>query len=387
MKTQIFKTMMFTPRGRGRWGLPALAWGEPGVAKSGVLEEMCASFGLPCVVLSPCEMGEAAFGVVPMPNAAGTRLHYPIPEWFDRVADGGVVFVDELTSSPPALFGPAMALLHSGRIGGAFVGPRVRVLAAANPPDIAAVGSELPPPVANRVGHVPWEAPSVDEHVAFMLRGDAPLVTAERTVALDMEARVMAEWGTVFPQALGLEAGFLRAQPHKKNACPRASDPSSGHAWPSDRTWEMATRAYAGSLVHGLGFDDTVTMVAAFVGTGVATEFLEFVNQADLPNVAQLLDGEVEFEHRATRVDRTAAVLSAATAMVAPKAAERREERASALWGLVDGMLKHTDIADILVPAARMLTTERLQCNPGQPGMKVLSRMHNMLSTTIGGNA
>ena len=49
MKTALFRAALFTPMSRRRWGLPLLAMGTPGIGKSGILEELCESFGLPCV--------------------------------------------------------------------------------------------------------------------------------------------------------------------------------------------------------------------------------------------------------------------------------------------------------------------------------------------------
>ena len=65
MKTSLFRAAIFTPMSRGRWGLPLLAWSKPGEGKSAVLRELCESFGLPLVILSPGEMGEGAFGLHP----------------------------------------------------------------------------------------------------------------------------------------------------------------------------------------------------------------------------------------------------------------------------------------------------------------------------------
>jgi MoxR-like ATPase len=90
-------------------------------------------------------MGEGAFGVIPVPDKSGV-IKYPPPEWtLAHDEAGGVVFIDEMSSTPPALQPPLLGLLFARRIGGKTLSARTRVIGAANPPEVAAGGFDLAP--------------------------------------------------------------------------------------------------------------------------------------------------------------------------------------------------------------------------------------------------
>lgn len=370
MQKNIMKASLFTPLRGGRWGLPILWEGEPGVAKTAFIREVAASFGLPLEVLSPGERGEGAFGVVPVPaehEEGGLVLAYPRPEWTNKFAaedSCGLIFVDELTSAPPALHPPLLGLLLDGRVGGWEAPRRVRRMAACNPVELAAGGYDLPPPVANRVGHMKWQSPTVEQHRAFMLRGDdfeADPTTDDDGEVLDAaaeEKRVRGAWGAAYAKCAGLEGAFLNRFPTAKNRCPKAGDPKASKAWPSDRTWEMATRAWASSLVHNLSPAETEEFVGSFIGAGLASELFEFAEKQDLPDPGDLLDGKIDFTHDPRRLDRTIAMLGSCTATVTPKNAEKRKARNDALWKMIDKMSGSKDNPkdiDIYVPSADAL--------------------------------
>lgn len=397
MKTTIVKAALFTPAGRGRWGLPILAWGEPGVAKTAIIEELAALYALPVEVLSPGERGEGAFGVVPVPGASlveierlredlaaqvrdpvelakavdalvrllPTTLHYPRPDWVDKIDAGGIVFVDELPTAPPALQAPLLGLILARRIGGHKLGPRVRVLGAGNPPELSAGGFDIGAALSNRVCHLDWGRPSVPEHVAYMLRGDLDELPAAEFDAEAEEARVEKVWPEAFARARGLEIAFLQARPGLKNQCPKVGDPASQRGWPSDRSWENATRARASADVHGLDAEAREEFVAGFIGAAVASEWAAFEELQDLADPAKVLDGKEKFNHDSARLDRTAALLAGCAALVTPANAAKREDRTQALWALLADLLSLKADQDVMVPATQALVAANLHTVKG----------------------
>lgn len=394
---QIIKASLFTPISGGRWGLPLLFWGEPGIGKTSLLEEVCGDYGLPCETLSPSERGEGAFGVVPVPGhdeaglaaamelvkklgskandadlaadslmrlAPVNTLHYPRPDWCGKfdLTGRGVVFVDELTSVPPALSAPLMGLVLARRVGGFTLPKGVRAIGAANPPAQAANGYDLPAPLANRFGHVEWPKPSVNDHSAYMLRGEDFL--GERSVAADAaekeEQRVLLNWSEAYAREVGYEVSFLHRFPNHKNRMPKDDDPKVGRAWPSDRSWEAATRAAASSDVHGLDGTAKETFISAFIGQGVASEWFTFREQADMPDAARVLDGLDKWKHEPKRMDRTLCLFSACAALVTPEKAEKRNDRKEAFWGLLADYVKSGKDQDVCVMACRALVEAKL---------------------------
>ncbi len=350
---RLIHAALFTPGTDGNWGLPLLFWGSPGVGKTAIIRDACRAAGLACEILSPGERGEGAFGVVPVPvqgTSGRTELSYPAPEWAIPLdTAGGVVFVDELTTAPPAVQPALLGLFLARRIGGFQFGPRVRILAAANPVDEAASGYELPVPLANRGGHTQWDAGGTEEWLSWLVGSGAE--TDMPLAALVEEERVMNAWPNAEAKAKGLVAGFLRRRPELLHKQPKADDPQASRAWPSRRTWEMATRALAGAQVHALSDTDRASFVAAFIGDAAAAELLTHERTLDLPDPADLLDGKVKWKHSAKRLDTTAAVLAACTVLVIPPQAEKRAERAKVLAEIFNVVAK--DAADVVVPSFR----------------------------------
>lgn len=374
MRAAIVKAALFTPTSRGRWGLGVYLRGEPGAAKTSYLIQVAEEWGLDVEVLSPGERGEGAFGVVPVPERRSRDvdvphrdelrtesqeylvLTYPAPEWAERFLSPGargLVVVDELPEAPHHVRPALLGLLADRRVGGVTLGPGVRVVAAGNDPDEVQSGYDLPAHVANRVGHLEWDPPSVAEHEAYMT-GAAGLQGPTHDAAAE-EARVSAAWPEAYAWAVQLEVGFLRARPALKNLLPggaaaRAFAEARGPdnklvrpkcklrprgPWASDRSWEHATRALASARVHGLSLADREAFVAAFVSEPVMEEWFGWQARADLPDPADVLDGRVAFSHDPARVDRTSAVFSGCVALVSDVRSARRVERVRALWELV----------------------------------------------------
>lgn len=370
MHLPLLHAALFTPMGRGRWGLPILFEGEPGVAKTSILEDFAARIsagtpgGFPCEVLSPGERGEGAFGVVPVPAQRGDAvlLTYPPPEWSSAfaAAQRGLVFCDEVTSAPAMIQAPMLGLLTGRRIGGAQLPPGTRLIGAANPVELAAYGHDLAPPLANRFGWIKWRNPTADEHAAYMM-GTATEEVGEPIDAAREEARVMMAWPEAYARAVGLETAFLRAQPNWKNMCPKAGDPKASRAWPSDRSWTYAARAHAGAIVHRLDEKLRDEMMAGFVGEVAYEAYSVWAEHADMPDAAAVLDGHEKFKHDPRRLDRTAALLAACTTLaVSTTDAETRNRRATTLWGVLGDVGGHAQ--DLVVGSATTLTRSRLHC-------------------------
>ena len=379
MKLNILHTLLFTPMGRGRWGLPAIFEGQPGIAKSSVIEAFAERTGMPCEVLSPSERGEGAFGVIPVPKKDGT-IGYPPPDYVSRFTEAGgrgIVFLDELTSASPILQAPCMGIACARRIGSYQLPGGVRVISACNPPEIAANGYDLAPPLANRFGWFKWSPPTVEERQTYLMGRGSDTIGATINAEAE-EARVMRAWDEAFSWAIGLDISFLSAQDDWKNKVPKPGDPKLSRAWPSDRTWEYATRAMAAAKVHNLSAEDRDEIVSAFIGTEAYEAFATWAEEQDLPPIAQVLDGKIPFEHSGKRLDRSSAMLTSAVTLITPKDAVRRKERAVVLWKILDQVGKGHQ--DIVVPIAHALVQANLHTD--KQAMEVLAKVHPVLAAS-----
>ena len=381
MNRDLLKAALFTPGPKG-WGLPILFWGPPGTGKSDQVEDLVRQYAMHCEVLSPGERGEGGFGVTPVPvkaSGGGYIISYPAPDWtalFEDCDDRGAVFVDELTTAPPALQPALLGLVHARRIGSKYLGRGIRVFGAANPTQQAAGGWDLAPPLANRFGHFEWEPPSSMEWGDWLLTaGQAGQTAQPKLDPAVEEKRVMGVWGSAYAKAKGIARAFVLAKPALLHAMPHEGDPQGSRAWPSHRTWDMGVRALASAEVHGLSEADTDSFVAGFIGGAAMTEFAAFRSANDLPDPSELLDGNVAWKHDGRRLDRTMAVISSCVALVSPTNCKSRDARADKLWSILHGVAN--DSPDLVVPAVRPLSQARLTTS--KAALPVLTKLRPVL--------
>lgn len=370
MDTKLIKTAFFTPGPGGRWGLPMILIGDPGSAKTSSAEAVAADTGLFMETIISSLREPSDFLGLPIPIKAkdgSTRVQYAPPEWAVNLAEKkhGVAFFDEINTSPPAVQAALLRVALDGVVGEFALPKTIRFIAAMNSTEDAAGGWDLAAPLANRFGHLVWDAPSAEDWGDWLLApeaDDANLKKAKTEKArvdrvLAEEARVMSLWDEPFAVARGLVAGFIRKRPELLMQKPAAGDPKAGKAWPSPRSWELATRALAGATVHDLSEAEREIFLASFVGNGPVAELAVWLAEADLPDPKDVLDGKVKFRHDASRLDRTAAVLQACAAYVSPERCANRKERAGRLWEILGDV---DDALDVVVPAARVLVRAKL---------------------------
>jgi hypothetical protein len=376
----IARAAIFTPASTVRdevvWGLPVCFWGPPGVGKTFQLSRLAKSHSLALEVLSPGERGEGAFGVTPVPSPGNKSLNYPPPDWVVEMGEGGVLFLDEINQAPPPLQPALMGILLARRVGGHYLGNRVRPIAAANPTEQAAGGWDFAPPVANRMGHLNWPD-VVSEGWADWLLGDEGAL-AQGADSFALEKTVLAAWDEPWARTRGLVAGFIRARGggmlHKM---PAMGSTDLGRAWPSPRTWEMAARAHASAAIHRLNVEDTEEFVGAFVGKGAASELFGYAEKLDLPNPADVLDGKVSFKHDPKRLDRTAAILGSCHALVVPASADKRKERTQKLWSILAEKKILDEAMDVAFGSVKALVGAKLHTS--QTAYTVLAKMLPLL--------
>ena len=152
----------------GRAGVPVLLLSDPGVGKSSLVRGLAAAQGVVCETVLGSIREPADIAGLPVVGEAGVRLD--APAWAKRLAEAGAgyLFLDELTTCPPAVQAAMLTLALDRVVGELPLPSGVRVVAGANPPDRAADGWELSPPLANRFLHLGFRA--VGGRVA---RGDA----------------------------------------------------------------------------------------------------------------------------------------------------------------------------------------------------------------------
>lgn len=374
---QIIKASLFTPFSGDRWGLPLLLEGEPGIGKSAIIEEMCRENGLECETLTASDRDPTDFSGLPFPDKDHERINRLVEEWMHTMFGWkrGVVFIDELSTVPGVVQAVLLRGIRSGVFASREAPKGVRFVAAMNPSEIASGGHKISQPLANRFGWLDFPVPTVDAWSEFMMRS-GPDVTVEPLDAEEEEDRVLKAWPTAYAKNVGLMVSAVRRLPHLLFNKPKNNDPQASKAWSSPRTMEYATRAMAAAEVHRLNEADSDIFMAAFIGEQAATELIAFRNQQDLPDPAEVLDGQISFKHDRKRIDRTWAVLSACTTLVTPTTCENRDDRAGVMWEILEDVAD--DASDLVAAPCRAMLKSGL--SKGQKkAFKVLQKIAPML--------
>jgi hypothetical protein len=294
-----------------------------------------------------------------LPVVRDGRVEYHPPAWVEELASGGILFFDEISTAPPAVQAALLRVILERRVGEYQLPDTVWVVAAANPPDQAAGGWDLAPPLANRFIHMQWRHDAMrwaeDFPSYFATRAPAG---AESTVRPGVDA---AAWA----QARALVAAFIRARPNLLFQMPDNAE-QSGRAWPSPRTWDFASRVLAVTLTDTGGKVESAVIDAAeaivgCVGDGPGGEFITWAKTIDLPDPEELLANPARFK-LPERGDLTYAVLAAVATAVVSKCTT---ERWAAAWEIM-GVAAEQGAADIAAAAARQLARLRRE-NPGLP--------------------
>lgn len=322
--------------------VPVLLWGAPGTGKTSAIRAMAEAMGLPCetVIASIREPSDFAG----LPIVVGDSVRFAPPLWARRLAEAGhgLLFLDELSTAPPAVQAALLRVVLERSVGDLTLPEQVAVVAAANPPEQAADGWDLSAPLANRLCHLSWQ--TAPHTVADGLAGGFP--TPEVPLLPD-------GWQSEEILARGLVAAFLHVRPALACA-PPADATAAGRGWPSPRTWEMAAKLNAAASVAGASQDARAALITGAVGDGPGVEFLAWMSEMDLPDPEAVLADPGSFR-LPERGDRAYAALAAVAAAVA---ADPTPDRWTAGWRVLG--LAASAAPDVAAVAARVL----VKCRP-----------------------
>ncbi|MFF2025006.1 AAA family ATPase [Streptomyces sp. NPDC058171] len=327
--------------------LPVLLWGEPGIGKTAALTQLADALDLPLTTVIASVHEPSDFSGLPVLGDDPAEQGVPMapPDWAVRLvrAGRGLLFLDELSTAPPAVQAALLRLVLERRIGALRLPSGVRIVAAANPRSSAADGWELSAPLANRFVHLQWTHDP--EVVVRGLGGTWPLAALPR-----LEPTALAGAVAFARRAV---CGFLAARPGLVHRLP-GNETRRGGPWPSPRSWDMTLCLIAFATAAGSSREVLSALVRGTVGDGPGLELLAFLDRMDLPDPEELLadpTGAVLPE----RGDLRQAVLDAVVAAVR---ARPEKSRWDAAWALL-GRAVETGPPDLVVVPATTLATLR----------------------------
>ncbi|MCZ4512720.1 MoxR family ATPase [Streptomyces sp. ActVer] len=329
--------------------LPVLLWGEPGIGKTAALTQLAASLDLPLTTVIASVHEPSDFSGLPVIGDDPAEQGVPMapPDWAVRLvrAGRGLLFLDELSTAPPAVQAALLRVVLERRIGALQLPPGVRIVAAANPRSSAADGWELSPPLANRFVHLQW---THDHDVVVRgLGGTWPRATLPR---LDPER---------LPEAVSFArravCELLSARPGLVHRLP-SNETRRGGPWPSPRSWEMTLCLIAFATAAGSSREVLSLLVRGTVGDGPGLELLAGLDRMDLPD-PELLLADPESAALPERGDLRQAVLDGVVAAVRKRPDKARWDAA---WALLVRALD-TGAPDLVVVPATTLASLRQQ--------------------------
>jgi len=335
--------------------VPVLLWGAPGTGKTSTIRAMAEQMGWPCetVIASIREPSDFAG----LPVVMGNGVRFAPPGWAQRLAEAGrgLLFLDELSTAPPAVQAALLRVVLERVVGDLALPEDVAVVAAANPPEQAADGWDLSAPLANRLCHLAWE---IDPRaVADGLAGGWGAPTAPA---------LPDRWEGGVGLARGLVAAFLHVRPALACA-PPADAASAGRGWPSPRTWDMAARLLAAGDAAEAGEEARSALVRGCVGEGAGVEFLAWLVEMDLPDPEAVLADPASFV-LPKRGDRAYAAVAAVAAVVA---ADPTPQRWVAGWQVLGQAA--SGAPDVAAVAARTLARCRPDGTPPPAEVKLFA--------------
>lgn len=327
--------------------VPALVWGGPGVGKSKSFESLANSIGwhLETVIASIREPSD--FSGLPIQGEDGT-VHFAPPSWAQRLVQfpEACLFLDELSTAPPANQSALLRVVLDRAVGDLLLPDTVAIVAAANPPDQAANGWELSPPLANRFCHFNWND-TLDDWSEGMISGwpDHP----KQTLPMDWNKP------TNIQLARSTIVSFIRTRPDLRNNMPN-DEASRGKAWPSNRTWDMAARLLAAARAMGHKDTDDIVfeLISGCVGSGPAVEFKAYAEGNELPDLEDVLE-HPEKLIIPKRGDRAYAILTGICAIVVANNTQKRWENA---WLVLSNAAKQ-QAPDVATACAKILVKNR----------------------------
>ncbi len=238
---------------------PVMLWGPPGVGKSQMVAQIAGRHQVPLIDIRLSQMEPSDLRGIPF--RVENRVEWAIPALLpDAARHGptGILFLDEITSAPPAVSAAAYQLILDRRLGEYQVPAHWAIFAAGNRQGDRGVTYSMPAPLANRFSHFEVET-HLDDWVAWAYRSG-------------IDARVIA---------------FLRFRPELLFDFDPAHNPV---AFPSPRSWEFAHRGLKKFEDHPELLQGTLQ---ACVGPAAGIELTAFINSLDqMPDLDAIVNGD-----------------------------------------------------------------------------------------------
>jgi DNA polymerase III delta prime subunit len=346
---------------------PVVLVGPPGVGKTATINALAESAGAHLEVVIASLRDPTDFGGLPIKAVEMTpdgkevpSVYLAPPKWARNLKDAldeskpAWLFIDEISTAPPAVQAALLRVVLDCTVGELAIGQELRRIAAMNPPDQAAGGWDIAPPLANRFFWIQWNLDPEAWAQAIVSGFPAPVFprVSEQHIAANE------------PKYRALISEFIRRRPELMIQVPKDESKASG-PWPSPRTWTMASRLLAGSeALFGENMEYEGMVLRGSVGDGPASEFLTWRQSFDLPNPRDILKNPSGFkpEEFKDRPDLLSVILGSLVSL-ALQPEERSEQTIETVWEIINKVAVNA-APDMAAGAAFTLLKQAAPKNP-----------------------
>jgi hypothetical protein len=228
-------------------------WGAPGVGKSAVVAQVADELGYELRDIRLSLMDPVDLRGFPVPDTTKKQMKWLPAEWLPTKGKG-VLFLDELNSSPPATQAAAYQLILNRQIGEYKLPAGWKIIAAGNRDSDRSVVHRMPAALANRMVHLDFDVHLDDFTNWAAANGVIPEVRA-----------------------------FLRFKSNLLHSFDTSSNP---RAFPSPRSWAFVSQLAKSQLPA----DEELELIKGAIGEGPAAEFVAYMRiWRDLPSVDAIM--------------------------------------------------------------------------------------------------
>jgi len=237
--------------------VPLHIWGACGVGKSQIVSQVADELNYSFLDVRAVQLDPIDLRGLPRIAADSTEW---VPPKFLPTTGKGILFLDELTSAPQMTQAGCYQLVLDRKLGEYRLPEGWVVLAAGNPASERGVHFSMPRPLRNRFVHL----------------------------ELEPDLRDWSRWA-IQSKVRSEIIAFLRFKPSLLHDADATSDQN---AWPTPRSWEMASNVLAGLAGRALNVTAEIEaqMLEGTIGSAATAEFLGFLRLfRQLPSIDEVL--------------------------------------------------------------------------------------------------
>jgi MoxR-like ATPase len=241
--------------------VPLHIWGACGVGKSQIVHQVANDLDYDFLDVRAVQLDPVDLRGLPRISADQTEW---VPPKFLPTSGKGILFLDELTSAPQMTQAGCYQLVLDRKLGEYVLPDGWVVIAAGNPASERGVHFAMPRPLRNRFVHLDLE-PDLDDWCRWAVKAQ------------------------VRPEIIA----FLRFKPELLHTADATSD---ANAWPTPRSWEMASQVLCGiarrqktQFLSGAS-EFEAQLLDGTVGPAAASELVAFIRLfRQLPSIDEIL--------------------------------------------------------------------------------------------------